>query len=40
MAQNPYPNRIEAGVLRGWIVRAFIVGLALGIVAAIVALMN
>jgi hypothetical protein len=40
MAQNPFPNRIESGVLRGWILRALLLGLALGAVAAIVALMN
>ncbi|HEX6369976.1 MAG TPA: hypothetical protein VF006_13735 [Longimicrobium sp.] len=40
MAQNPFPNRIEGSVLRGWILRALLVGLALGVVAGSVALMN
>jgi|GEM_PF-6546605 len=33
-------NRISGDVLRGWVLRAFAVGLALGLVAAIVALLN
>jgi hypothetical protein len=39
MTQN-LPNRIPADTLRRWILRAFVVGLALGVVAAITALMN
>jgi hypothetical protein len=37
---GPFPNRIEGGTLRRWILRAFFVGLALGVVAAISALRN
>lgn len=40
MAQNPFPNRIEGNVLRGWILRALLLGLALGVTAGIVALLN
>ena len=40
MADNPFPNRIESGVLRGWILRALLLGVALGVVAGTVALMN
>lgn len=40
MAQNPFPNRIEGNVLRGWVLRALLVGLALGVVAGVVALLN
>lgn len=40
MAQNAFPNRIEASTLRGWITRAFFVGLALGVVAGMAALLN
>jgi hypothetical protein len=40
MAQDPFHNRVEDTVLRGWILRALALGLAVGAVAAIVALMN
>ena len=40
MAQTPFPNRIEGNVLRGWVLRALLVGLALGVTAGIVALLN
>ena len=40
MAQNPFPNRIESNVLRGWILRALLLGVALGVVAGIVALLE
>lgn len=40
MAENPFPNRVEGGALRGWILRAFLVGLGVGLAAAIAALLN
>lgn len=40
MGENPFPNRIESGVLRGWMLRGFLVGLAAGVVVGIVALLN
>jgi hypothetical protein len=40
MAETPFPNRIEGNQLRGWILRALLLGLALGVVAGVVALMN
>ena len=40
MAQNAFPNRIEGGTLRRWVVRAFAVGLAAGFVAGMAALLN
>ena len=35
-----FSNQIGSDVLRRWILRAFVVGLALGAVAAVVALLN
>ena len=35
-----FPNRIDGNTLRRWILRAFVVGLALGIVAGTAALLN
>lgn len=40
MAQNPFSNRIEGSTLRGWVVRAFFVGLAAGVAVGIAALLN
>lgn len=40
MAQNAFPNRIDGGTLRRWVLRAFVVGLAAGIVAGMAALLN
>jgi hypothetical protein len=40
MAQNAFPNRIEGSTLQRWVVRAFAVGLAVGIVAGMAALLN
>ena len=40
MPQNPFPNRIESGTFRRWVMRAFIVGLAAGFAAGMAALLN
>ncbi len=37
---DPFPNRAEGGALRTWVLRAFIVGLAVGAVVAIAALLR
>lgn len=37
---DPFPNRVEGGTLRTWVLRAFIVGLAAGAVVAIAALLR
>jgi hypothetical protein len=39
MVEN-FANRIPAATLRRWILRAFFVGLAAGVMAGIAALMN
>ena len=37
---GPFPNRMEGGTLRRWVVRAFVVGLAAGAAVAIAALLR
>jgi hypothetical protein len=37
---DPFPNRIEGGTLRRWVLRAFMIGLAAGVMVAVVALVN
>ena len=40
MARDPFPNRIESGTLGRWVLRFFVLGLAVGVVAAIAALLD
>ena len=37
---GPFPNRTESGALGRWVLRAFLLGLAAGVVAATAALLN
>lgn len=37
---GPFPNRVESGTLRRWVLRAFMIGVAAGGVAAVAALVN
>lgn len=40
MAHSAFPNRIDGSTLARWVVRGFAVGLAVGIVAGMAALLN
>ena len=40
MTRDPFPNRIESGTLGRWVLRFFLLGLAVGVAVAVVALVN
>jgi hypothetical protein len=37
---DPFPNRVEGGALRTWVLRAFMIGLAVGVMVAVAALLR